>query len=90
MADVATPTVIPATIGEFADQLELLALAAAEQYGEQVNAARRRPHDMACGEHRHTHIHGSGFLLGVCAALALATGQSSDDVYQRMLGGRIR
>lgn len=87
---LATPTTIPATVEELADQLELLAAAAAEQYGEQIAAAQNRTRATACGEHRHNHIHGSGFLLGVCTALALATGQQSDDVYQRMLGGRIR
>jgi len=76
---LSTPTTIPGTVAELADQLELLANAAAGQYGEHLEHARST-----------RHVHSAGFLLGVCTALALATGRQSDDVYQQMLGGRIR
>lgn len=78
------------TLDNLTGALRELAEATAESYGDQVNAARRRPHDGACGEHRHNHIHTSGFLLGLCSALAMATGGNSDDLYQQLLGGRIR
>lgn len=79
------PSAPARTLEDLVGSLRELAEATAEHYGEQVNAARHRPHDMACGEHRHNHIHTAGYLLGLCSALAMVTGESSDELYKRML-----
>lgn len=84
------PSAPPVTIENLTGSLRELAEATAAQLEEQVRAAQHRPHNTACGEHRHNHIHTSGFLLGLASALAIATGENSDKIYNELLGGQIR
>lgn len=84
------PSAPPVTLDNLAGALRELAEATAENLDRQVHDARRRPHNGACGEHRHNHIHTSGYLLGLCSALAMATGENSDTIYNALLGGQLR
>lgn len=90
MAVISTPMPIPPTVDELAELLGDLATLTAEQLREKRDTGRQRAHESICGDHRHDDMHMSGFLLGLSTALALATGEQSDLVYNRILGDQIR
>lgn len=78
------------TVDEVVAELSALVVEAQQRLQQLEDAARHRPHDMHCGEHRHDHIHAAGYLLGLTVAVAMLTGRESHDLYAAVREASIR
>lgn len=83
-----TPSTV--TVGDIAQQARVLAEGAAERLARHEGQALTRDRTTSCGETRHDQFVWQGFLQGVCAILAAATGERSTDLYNSYRGASLR
>jgi hypothetical protein len=66
------------------ESIGALATEIAEQLRNKIIEGRTTKHPCACGQQRHDTTYLSGWLRGLASTYALATGEDSETVYERM------
>lgn len=83
-----TTQVEPVGIEQLLDEVRDLAQRAGAKWADEVERAKTWPHDMPCGERRHTHLFWTGYLNALCSVIATATGEDSTVLMHHYQGTR--